>query len=294
MTEKPVPDFGSAESAKVLAWCLARQIELLGRVRDALVRDTDLLWAVVVILLCCVHDTAKSILLLARSGQMRDCMMLARCAFETSLNAAFICAKGSAAAARAQRHAVQKSFRRIVSQLRLHKTLFDADVAAETDVPMPPEVEAAFREYTDKRGREITVWTPEPLAARITAISSRYGQKVARIFEVAHGGIYSDSSELIHGTLYGAMLALGQTKLVERIISPKELQGHFREHICMLLYLVSSTICTLIRVVDKERGMPEIRREAVQAAVKWGKAAGLTGSLYDFSHGEEKNARSSE
>jgi hypothetical protein len=284
VTEKKAVAWGSSEDIGLMISCLARQVELVGKARDTLVRDPDSLWAVVVILLCSVHDTAKSALLLARAGQMRDCMMLARSVFETGLNAAFICAEGATVASRAQRHALQKSYRRTLSQLRFHARFRDADLAKDVDLPVPRAVVAALKEYTGRKGREITAWTPEPVAKRISAVSQRYGAEVGKIFEVVHAGTYADSSELMHGTLYGAMMALGQTKLLERVITPKQLRAHFGEHICMLLHLISGVLCTLICVVDKERGIPEIRRESVQSLTEAGEAAGFPRSLSGSAH----------
>lgn len=137
------------------------------------------------------------------SMTIRDCLGIARSICEASINVAYIAAAGSEACSRAKRHALQKAYRGLNREAEMGGFRIAVMRKDAPELSAVPEVEEALREFTRKGGREITEWTPDNLSQRIELIRKRFGD-VALPFAVAVVSVYRHSSELLHGTYFGA------------------------------------------------------------------------------------------
>ena len=110
----------------------------------------------------------------------------------------------------------------------------------------------ALTEFTSKKGREITSWTPETVQEQIEAIDARYGKRISTNLQFALMSIYRHASEIAHGTFFGALFALGLTSPSGSPKSPEELQNHQRQNLSMLLMMLGLATSAFIMVLAIE------------------------------------------
>ena len=264
-------DFGSLQTLHRLWEFFRGQAMRLENVQSLIKKRQDPIWLTILPLLYSVTDTNKSILLLAREGKLRDTYILSRTAYETILNACFIITEGEEAADRAYKHALQKSWRDLDRELIINDTAVYIRHNNPANPSQNPQLQDAIDEFTTKRGYEVTSWTPESLKARIAKIGAKYGQEVVTGLQFGMLAIYRHASDISHGTLFGAMFAVGLTQPTGLPESPAELVHYQRSHLCMLLTMLGGVIDSLLRILGQELGETEFvkqSQEAVTALLK--------------------------
>ncbi|MEZ6028851.1 MAG: hypothetical protein R3C46_03780 [Hyphomonadaceae bacterium] len=149
-----------------------------------------------------VHSALK--LCVGRDMAIRDAYGIARSATELAVNIAYIAAGGSDVARRADRHAMQKTYRDMTRRGEiggLQFTITRDQIPRVEEMPGLPE---ALAEFTGKKGQELTDWTPVSISGRIKEV--RGISETAGIYLAgAVSSIYRHSSELLHGTYFGVI-----------------------------------------------------------------------------------------
>lgn len=209
-------------------------------------------WSVVIPLLYSVVDTSSSLSLLAQAGKVRDSFVLSRTAFETIVNVCFILAKGDFAAKRAKQHAIQKSYRDLDRRLDINGQTLHLKWEGKPNLERDSELQSALAEFTNKKEREITSWTPETVQEQISAIDIRYGKNISANLQFALMSIYRHASEIAHGTFFGALFSLGLTSPSGPPKSQVELENHQRQNLSMLLMMLGLSISALIMALAEE------------------------------------------
>ncbi len=137
-----------------------------------------------------------------RGIPVRDCFPVARCAVEALINAGYVLAGGDPLAKRAIRHAQQKSFRELDRTYGRGDFTIRIRASAIPDPAQNAELKRALDEFTSKQGKEKN-WTDDSVQMRIEKIGQALGVGPASNFLGAYSLVYSDSSEIIHGSLFG-------------------------------------------------------------------------------------------
>lgn len=107
---------------------------------------------------------------------------------------------------------------------------------------LPPDYEESVEEFTSDKGSEKTRWTTRNLVNRATEIEKNiecYGIFISIL------AIYSDASEAIHGTLYGALFHLGTYSPTSRPHDQASLDRH-RHATASMLYLTAGNLVEII------------------------------------------------
>ena len=245
-------EFVSGEAVQRLCETLDAEINLLGQTHEALFQQKGKLWNVIAYLVYSVIDTSESLLLLARAEKTRDCFILSRTVFETVVNACFICAEGETAAERAQQHAEQKAYRDLTRELDINGRVLQIEWQGKIDLAQNPSLQAALDQFTGKKGREITSWTTETTVQQVEAIDAHYGEIVSLKLQFALFNLYRHSSEIAHGTLFGALFSFGLTSVSGAPSSPEELSNHKRQSLFMVLLMLNFSLAALLEVLAKE------------------------------------------
>lgn len=248
-----IGEFGSLEATYRLWQFYARQTQLLEKARLSVLLESTERWSVLTPLLYAVVDTSGSILSLAQIGKVRDCFVLARTDFETIVNICFICAKGDETVKHAKNHALQKAYRDLSRELYISRQKLSIKWNGNIDPADNPELQTALAEFTSKKGREITGWTPETVQQQIEIIDSCYGKRVSTRLQFALMSIYRHASEIAHGTFFGALFALGLTSPSGAPKTPEELQNQQRQNLSMLLMMLGLSASALIIVLAEEK-----------------------------------------
>jgi hypothetical protein len=145
------------------------------------------------------------------SLQNRDCFSISRSIVEIAINSCYLLASEQSVADKARRHALQRTYRELMRE----ETFGELQISLKFQgVPSPSEIpglEAALIEFTSKRGHELN-WTNLSVKERLAVIKKRFGNTVHALLSAAYFGIYSNSSEILHGTFYGSMFFLALTQ----------------------------------------------------------------------------------
>ena len=245
-------EFGSLETLHRLWAFFRNQAMLLEEVQSLIKGRKDSIWLTILALLHAATDTNKAIALLAREEKMRDTYVLSRTSYETMLNACYMMAEGDEAAERAYKHVLQKSWRDLDRELVINDTAVYIRHSAQVDPSEDPDLHDAIDEFTTKRGREITSWTPQSLKDRIEKVGLKYGKDAVTGLQFGLLAIYRHASDISHGTLFGSMFAVGITQPCGPPKSPSELVQYQRSNLCMLLTMLGGVIDSLLRILGQE------------------------------------------
>jgi len=137
-----------------------------------------------------------------RGIPVRDSFPVARCAVEALINAAYVLSGGDKVAERAIRHAQQKAFRELDRSYGRGEFTFRIKAVEIPDLHQDTQLRKALDEFTSKQGKEKN-WTDDSVPMRIEKIGQTLGVVPASNFLGAYSLVYSDSSEIIHGSLFG-------------------------------------------------------------------------------------------
>lgn len=205
-------------------------------------------------------DTAKSIKLLADNNHLRDLIILSRPFIECAINIGFICTKGEEAIIKSKKYAYQKGYRDLFKGLKINefeiKSSF-ADHKELVDEHRPDNLIDALDDYTTAKGKEVNAWTDETTKKKLEILAARYGIGVTGYLSFAFHTIYSDVSEIIHGSYYGVKIFLGmQQKDITDFKSSEEAAKYFTDHqfklATLILQQISITIASIIEILEQE------------------------------------------
>jgi hypothetical protein len=250
--------FGSYEVAQHHWFVLDKHAELLLLAYKILLIKKSDYYDVLAPLLYSIKDSCDSVSFLAQKGKTRDCFVLARTIFETAVNFCFICAKGKDVAERARRHALQKSFRDLFREVDIGNHKLRIEWQGEVDLSTNPELQDALKEFTNKKGREITSWTPETVKEQIDAIDSKFGNRVSGNLQFGLLNIYRHASEIAHGTLFGALFSIGLMSPTGRPKNPQELAIYQGSNISMILLMLIAAINSVLIVLANDLPIKEL------------------------------------
>jgi hypothetical protein len=132
-----------------------------------------------------------------RGIPIRDAYPIARSAVESFVNASFLLSESDQVAARALRYVSFASWRH-------HNRRFGSGAFA-LEVQSDPDAEATLaREFPEFSGKGKGVWTTLDVPSRIRRVGEIAGRKAGSRLLAAYGLIYSLSSEILHGSPFGA------------------------------------------------------------------------------------------
>lgn len=116
----------------------------------------------------------------------------------------------------------------------------------EGNLDLPPELAAAVAKFTSERGREKTRWTTVSLPDRVAVVEAKLGGTGLFMSLLA---IYSDASEALHGTLYGAVFHLGAYDVGSIPNSQETLDRHRNETLSCLYLMAGGAIDTMVSLL---------------------------------------------
>lgn len=155
-----------------------------------------------------------------RNRRIRVLAMLARAIFEQGLNLMRICQGGDSVAFRALQHWEQKSFRDLDRQVTLNQRTIGLRCSNVHKVDIPQSTLDAVRVFTnERRKREIMEWGFEDLHSRVELVAKQLPGEESASLHLAYTCIYRESSDVLHGTVAGALRSLGETYTAQDQIS---------------------------------------------------------------------------
>lgn len=225
-------------------------------------------------LLDAIADSTESLRTLCKHLKLRDCYVIARVIYETSVNACFLVTNPETISRRAHAHARQKALRNLTRAIELAgDQIFEFKAQGVDEILGNPQHQEWLKQFTSKSGREITSWTPENVQQRVEAIYLKFGDEKTR--GLAFGLLlYRNASEIAHGTLFGTLFSWGAMEPGRPLRSPEDLGKFRRQELRHLLKLVSFSLESLVRVVCSVLGDSDVSDAARRARTDYYKQRG--------------------
>ena len=157
-------------------------------------------------------SSSNTVILLSDSPglQTRDCYSVGRSVVEIAINICFILAEGEPAAEQAARHARQKAYRDLERESVIGDNVIRLMYDGAPDPSTIERLQEDLDEFTSGSGRE-KGWTAISVDDRIARVGTHLGQSIVTSLHWARFALYRHSSEILHGTLFGALFFFGQT-----------------------------------------------------------------------------------
>ena len=188
----------------------------------------------------------------------RDCFPIARSIVESTINIIFIMARGKVAAQKADRHALQKSYRDLHRKSEGVGWRIELKSNLELASEDATRLEQLTKEFTTKKGAEKRDWTDESISERIAAAAGIFPEKSLVSLRTAFLGIYRHSSEVVHGTYFGAMFFWGLTTLGRRVKEKEDLEQVLADQQFSVLTSVIFALTALLECFCQYVGEPSL------------------------------------
>lgn len=221
-------------------------------------------WLVLTQMLLMVHEDARAVHIASQTFQLRAQLVLCRALFETCVNTMRLIAGGEKIADEMIQHANQKFFRDRdrVSEI---EGGWRIQTAVDNGASIPPDVVEMMAKFTSKSGREKTSWIEESIEDKIAAIATMGDHFATFCIQQALMGIYRHSSEVLHGTYYGALfsLGLGITPIPDKGSDPKPAVR--RERCTIALHSAAEVLSCTVRFAARAVDSPQFGIESQKA-----------------------------
>jgi hypothetical protein len=247
--------YANHEILNVAGQFLSKQSGLLGVPMAAAHDDStyQLLWW----LLWAARESAWSVLVLGQHLYARDAMVAGRTVVETLVNACYLLAEGEPAVKRILEHNIQRQLRDIHKNVKLTETGFAISTPDYDEIKLDEKLRALMEEYGDSQGFS-KAWTKKPLRARLQSVDRKFGTSVGGPLRVAYVLLYSNASEIAHGSLYGAVYASGATDGPW----PEDVEDHINRvkvgDLSVLMLVLGSAIHSVLLAVTADYPVPEV------------------------------------
>ena len=161
-------------------------------------------------------ETIKSISELS-SMRYKDALPISRSVIECCINISYILSVGSDATENAIDHAITKGYRKLDASAGTGK--HKISVKSSRQIEVDETLNEKLIKFSTKKGYQKD-WTELSVPKRIEKIESTFGHKHATTLNGAYLMTYSDASEVVHGSYFGALLSSGMQPFGK---PPKEL-----------------------------------------------------------------------
>jgi hypothetical protein len=171
-----------------------------------------------------VEASNESILCLSETidEKIRDCLTICRSVVETSVNIAFIAAGGETAAEEARRHSLRRSYEDLDTSLNIGGFRMSYRSSGLSDPVRIAEMQRVLEEATINLESRRKAWTDLSMPKRLAVVIDKLGTQIGGLLAHAYFYVYRDASEIIHGSVYGCLLAEGATML-DKVVAREDL-----------------------------------------------------------------------
>lgn len=226
---------------------ISKQVELLKMVHSKIHGTKDGTLVAFSLLSQGIIDSSQTTAQLIKGNKLRDSYIISRSIFEHCLNIGYFSIKGEQMIEKAYNHSLSKSYRDLRRKIEIGDIKFSIGISEDVEIPKHERLEEAVEEFTNKKGHEIRSWSDDNTFSKIKLITNEFGYEIGYPFSLCLYYIYRHSSEIIHGTIFGAMFSMGMTQ--ERKEWPEtkqEYDEYYNNRLTLLgqsiILLISSTI----------------------------------------------------
>ncbi|MEJ0091273.1 MAG: DUF5677 domain-containing protein [Limisphaerales bacterium] len=218
---------------------------------------------VIPLLLQAIGSSSHTLLQLSKEPglQTRDCYSICRSIVELAVNICFIISEGADAAERALRHARQKAFRELECESKIGNNVIKTAFTGRPDPSTVPGLQEEIEEFTSNKGREKN-WIDDNVKERIAVVGKHQGEIIQNRLHTAHMMVHSDSSEVLHGSLFSALHFFGATEPSGKPRTLQKLAEHIGRQHMVILFAANIAMCEVFESFHKEYGFSAAQAKA--------------------------------
>ncbi|AOO66567.1 DUF5677 domain-containing protein [Sulfurospirillum halorespirans] len=207
------------------------------------------------LLLLGISDSLESLSVLSKINKMRDCYVISRMIYETTINVLYISATNFEAMKDMIEYTKEKSKFESARSIATDKEAVFFAFDGEKHI-----ISFSKNNPINMKG-DPRDWTGVNISNRINLINKQYGDMVARFLQIAHLTIYRTSSDIVHGTLYGMRHSLGIVNRKNQSFSVEGMINHNFSTIITLMLTVSQCVYSILFAFNKELGLEEYEKQ---------------------------------
>ena len=228
---------------------------------------------IVYLLIFGLISTGQSIIILAQSGKITECFMLARSVVERIITILYLLICEDEEFERFNVYTKQKAVRMMSREVELNELKVVLKASNYEEMLNNPEVQEALGMFTGPKGGKITRWNTKNLDEMLDSIAN-HGLDV-RYLMLAKLAIYDEASEALHGTIYGSIFHTGV--FTTGVPSEKsELEKTWCSQLSMLLLSLGTCMSSLFKGINNKYPIEELVNESnsILKGIKRGKNTG--------------------
>ena len=208
-------------------------------------------------------ESFHSQFILSLNDKMSDCYVVARTIFETALNIGYFSVKGESVVEKAYNHSLQKSYRDLKREVKIKDIQIMIGLQNFEQIPKTDKLKKSIEEFTSKKGYELRTWSEDNIFKKIEVISEKFGKEMELSFSLPFYYIYRHASEIIHGTVFGAMFSFGMTQLrTEWPNTDEEYKNYISNRIRLLIYSSNLLAFAVIEIINSHYENKDIKNKA--------------------------------
>lgn len=194
-----------------------------------------------------IIEDAISIRMLGANGRLNQSYILARAFLERLINYCFLQISSKDEYENFIDYSANKAGRRLSRTMVANGRVKAKIEYAGGEYELPSHIQKAIDKFTSENGREKTRWTKLGLPERAAIVESECEKSGLFMHLLC---IYSDASEAIHGTLYGALFHLGTYDPQSAPTDQSSLDKHRYATLSMIYLILGSAIDTLFSFLN--------------------------------------------
>lgn len=223
--------------------------------RKETINPDKIITAALVPMLLGVGSSSNTLVSLSEKVGMhtRDCFGIARSIVEGSINICYIITEGIEIAEQAIKHARQKSLRDMERISSINGSEIRLIFSGLQQIKELNNVEYDVKQFTSKRSGREKGWTELNVDSRIAIVGNKLDKSIMNSLHWARFIIYRHSSEILHGTLFGAHFVWGQT-LPNRPKSANEMAINIGQNHMSILMATNLSLLSIVNAFHKKYG----------------------------------------
>ena len=238
---------GTPEGTQRLASLLDDQIRGLISLELAVRESSNARVAKLYPLFAAIIEDAISIRLVGSDSKTNQAYILARALLERLINFCFLQIATEQEYKHYLDYTMNKVGRRLDRSIQVNGETRARIALNGGDFELPTELAEAVAKFTSERGREKTRWTEVSVPERAAVVDAKVGRTGLFMCLLT---IYSDASEALHGTLYGAVFHLGAYDAGAVPQDQQALLSHHCQTLSTLYLLSAGAIDDLLKFLD--------------------------------------------
>ena len=216
-----------------------------------------------------IIESSDTLLLLSVKNKLNDSYAISRMILETATNIVYISTKPEDLIDKSLEYAHQKMFRDLDRSLKIGSLNLSIKFSGIDDIIKSDKLDNAIKKFTNPdTNEEIRDWTgvdKKTIMQKIEKITENLGEHIGIVFLTAMYVVYRYSSEILHGTTFGAMYSLGLTQIKhERSKTPENIKKYQEDELKNILYSFNLLLNAVIRIYLQKFPNEEFESERQQ------------------------------